>query len=163
MEYLRPGRLELAAKLSCCACAVAKSGGWRKPSSRQRSATGRLVPSGGARRAHQHALQSSHHGMTVERVLPTALSDSIPDFAGLFKDCDRLPVLQSKQVLWQKQSGKAQCLRNQASVWKWKATSISRPTRSRAEYFKPSATPHGVPVEGHRELLRRRGRRQAQS
>ena len=32
-------------------------------------------------------------------------SDCSPNFSELFKDCDRLPVLQSKQVQWQKQSG----------------------------------------------------------
>jgi len=34
----------------------------------------------------------------------------------MFKDCDRLPVLQSKRVFWQKQSGKAQYLGIRMSV-----------------------------------------------
>ena len=67
-------------------------------------------------------------------------SDCRVDSRELFKDCDRLPVLQSKPVLWQKQSGKAQCSRIQTSVWKWKATNISRPDTIKTEYFKASAT-----------------------
>ena len=71
-----------------------------------------------------------------------------PELAGLFKDCDRLPVLQSKQVLWQKQSGKVRCLRNQASAWKWKATSISRPTRSKRNISSQVRRTRCVPWKG---------------
>jgi uncharacterized protein (DUF427 family) len=72
-------------------------------------------------------------------------SDCRFDCPELCKDCDRLPVLQSKQVSWQKQSGKVaesnQCVEVEGNQY-------FPPDTIKAEHFKPSATHTVCPWKG---------------
>ena len=79
---------------------------------------------------------------------PWPLTAGFCNSAELFKDCDRLPVLQSKQVLWQKQSGKALPWRNRTNVMEVEGNQYFPPDAIKAEYFKPSATHTVCPWKG---------------
>ena len=96
MEYLGSGGFELAAKFVMLRLRGREIRRVEEAQLLPMVCHGRLVPSRSAWRAHQHALQSSHHGMTIESL---GIEDRICNSPEVFKDCDRLPVLQSKQVL----------------------------------------------------------------
>ena len=97
LEYLGPGGFELAAKFVMLRLRGREIRRMEEAQLPPVICHGRLVPSRSAWRAHQHALQSSHHGMTIESLGHRRIV--LGNSPEVFKDCDRLPVLQSKQVL----------------------------------------------------------------
>ena len=66
LEYLGSSGLELQAKVVMLRLGDGKIRWMEEAQLSPAIRDGRLVPSRGTRRAHQHSLESSHHGMTIE-------------------------------------------------------------------------------------------------
>ncbi len=79
---------------------------------------------------------------------PSPLTAGLSNSSDLFKDCNRLPVVQSKRVLWQKQSGKAQFSRSRTRSVEVEGNQYFPPDAIKKEYFKPSATHTVCPWKG---------------